>query len=234
MDRYTALAALFDYPAEDYGARVRRAADCIRNAFPEPAARLDAFLAALPDAGDLSRADALTEVQEVFTRSFDVQPITTLSVGYLMFGDDYKRGELMVQLGREQRECGVDCGGELPDHLPNVLRLLAVWGDRAVAEEFVGAILVPAMERMLAEFAAPRSAQRDRLYLRHFRTLIDVPGRATLFEAPLRAVLAVLQSDFEPEVAVHPAGQNEFLRSVVRELQLESEDGDASTRSGTV
>jgi hypothetical protein len=44
----------------------------------------------------------------------------------------------------------------------------------------------------------------------------------------------VLQSDFEPEVAVHPAGQNEFLRSVVRELQLESEDGDASTRSGTV
>jgi nitrate reductase assembly molybdenum cofactor insertion protein NarJ len=52
----------------------------------------------------------------------------------------------MVNLGREQRAAGVAVGSELPDHLPNVLRLIAVWPDRDLVAELVSEILRPALE----------------------------------------------------------------------------------------
>ena len=69
-----------------------------------------------------------------------------------MFGDDYKRGELFVNLNREHAKAGVDCGSELPDHLPNVLRSIAKWEHEELVAEFVEEILHPALARMIAEF----------------------------------------------------------------------------------
>ena len=85
---------------------------------------------------------------------------------------------------------------------------------------------------MLAEFSVHRTAERDQAYLRHFRTMIDVSeGRRTLFAFPLAAVLEVLRSDFDL-VAPQPAPRNsDFLRSVVRELELESDDHKVIRRS---
>jgi hypothetical protein len=37
----------------------------------------------------------------LFTRSFDVQAVTTLDLGYIVFGEDYKRGELLVNRAPE-------------------------------------------------------------------------------------------------------------------------------------
>jgi nitrate reductase assembly molybdenum cofactor insertion protein NarJ len=232
MAHYASLAALLDYPTRDYPVLTRRAQESLEMCYPLVAEQLGGFLCALPASGDLLPVDALSELQEIYTRSFDIQPITTLSTGYILFGDDYKRGELMVNLGREQREAGIDCGSELPDHLPNVLRLIANWSNLALREEFVTEILHPALERMLAEFSVHRTAERDQAYLRHFRTMIDVSeGRRTLFAFPLAAVLEVLRSDFDlvaPQVAPR---NSDFLRSVVRELELESDDHKVIRRS---
>ena len=136
------------------------------------AAHIDAFAKALPTDGGPFDPEALDEVQEVFTRSFDVQSITTLGVGYVMFGDDYKRGEMLVNLNRELRDAGIDPGTELPDHLPNVLRLISRWEDRELAAEFVEEILHPALERMIAEFGTRHMEARNGLYKKHFKTLI--------------------------------------------------------------
>ena len=89
-----------------------------------------------------------------------------------MFGDDYKRGEMLVNLNRELRDHGINCGSELPDHLPNVLRLIARWRDRELAAEFVREILHPALEMMIAEFGQRRMEARNGLYQKHFKTLI--------------------------------------------------------------
>ena len=77
---------------------------------PPRCGHIDAFAKALPTDGGPFDPEALDEVQEVFTRSFDVQSITTLGVGYVMFGDDYKRGEMLVNLNRELRDAGIDPG----------------------------------------------------------------------------------------------------------------------------
>ncbi|OGU10050.1 MAG: hypothetical protein A2W29_02790 [Gemmatimonadetes bacterium RBG_16_66_8] len=222
---YDDFAGLFDYPQVDYPARVHRIRELLAGRYPAAVARLGALSNALPTDGEMLAAAALDEVQEIFTRSFDVQPITTLSVGYVMFGDDYKRGELLVHLNRETREAGVSCGSELADHLPNVLRLIARWQDPALLVEFVGDILHPALERMIAEFGLERMEQRHRLYEKHFKTVIaSSADRGTMFREPLTALVLVLKEDFALGELVRPEHHSDFLRSIGRELDIETDE----------
>ena len=223
LAHYEQLAALFEYPQRDYPAQVHRVRQLLERRHPLAAAELDSFARALPSDGVTFSAEVLDEVQEIFTRSFDVQSITTLGVGYVMFGDDYKRGELLVNLNREHREARVDCGSELSDHLPNVLRLIARWQDRALIEEFVEEILQPALHQMIAEFGTERMEQRNRLYKKHFKTLIASSAeRGTIFRRPLAALTAVIDGDFGSWERERPEQKSDFLRSISQELDIES------------
>lgn len=223
LSHYDAFAALFDYPDAGYGAHVWAAHGTVVEHCPEAAARLETFAASLPD--------AVTEIQEIFTRSFDIQAITTLSVGYLLFGDDYKRGELLANLNREHRAAGVDCGRELSDHLPNVLRLIARWADHDLATELVQEVVRPAVERMLGEFGPARMEQRNRLYAKHFKTLIASSAeRGTMFREPLAALAAVLDRDFPRSERKPPARNSDFLESLGRELDIEATEGRPTSR----
>lgn len=229
---YEHLARLFDYPRADYPLWVQSVYDLLAGRYVVAAARIAEFAQALPTRGEPFSQEALDEIQEIFTRSFDVQAITTLGVGYLMFGDDYKRGEVLVNLRREQREAGVDCGNELPDHLPNVLRLLARWEDLEVRREFVEWILYPAVEQMIEEFDVRRTAVRDEMYRKHYKTLlVTSPDRGTMFRHPLEALRDVLQSDFSPREYRPLEKSNDFLTGVRRELEIEEREGLASTPS---
>jgi nitrate reductase assembly molybdenum cofactor insertion protein NarJ len=219
---YEHLARLFDYPGSDYPRWVQSVYDLLAGRYVLAAAHIDAFAKLLPTEGEPFTQEALDEAQEVFTRSFDVQAVTTLGVGYLMFGDDYRRGELLVNLQREQMAVGIDGGGELPDHLPNVLRLLARWEDRETAEELVALVLHPAVERMIDEFDLRRTAARDELYRKHYRTLIVTsPERGMMFRHPLEAVREVLRADFAPPEYRPPRRSGDFLRALGKELEIE-------------
>ena len=226
---YEHLARLFDYPQRDYPTWVQAAYDLLKGRYVIAAAGINAFAQTLPTDGEPFTPEALDEVQEIFTRSFDVQSITTLGVGYVMFGDDYKRGEVLVNLSRELRDVGIDCGTELPDHLPTVLRLIARWEDRELAEEFVQEILHPALEMMIGEFGERRMEARNGLYRKHFKTLIvSSPERGTMFREPLSSILEVLRQDFDLSERVPPERDNDFLRSIGRELEIEATAGSPS------
>ena len=230
---YEHLARLFDYPQRDYPAWVQSVYDLLVGRYLVAATHIDAFAKILPTEGEPFSPEAMDEIQEIFTRSFDVQPITTLGVGYVMFGDDYKRGELLVNLASEQRAVGVDCGSELPDHLPNVLRLIARWEDRGLVEEFVAEILYPAVERMIEEFDVRRMTERNELYRKHFKTLIVTSAeRGTMFREPLEAVREVLRVDFDVSASRPPEEANDFLRSLERELEIEAEGGRTTSPGG--
>jgi nitrate reductase assembly molybdenum cofactor insertion protein NarJ len=231
---YERLAALFEYPKPDYPIVVRELCSLLEKRYPAAANELEAFARALPGDGEALSEEQLDEVQEVFTRSFDVQSITTLGVGYVMFGDDYKRGEVLVNLNREHREAGVDCGSELPDHLPNVLRLVARWQDPEILAEFVEEILHPALRMMIEEFGPSRMQERNRLYKKHFKTLIaSSDERGTIFRTPLVALVAVLDEDFSFSPREIAESASDFLRSVSRELEIEASEGRPS-KSGSI
>jgi len=223
--QYELLADLFEYPERDYPARVRATRETLAGHYPAAGDKLTSFAAAVPGAGESFSGEELDEMQEIFTRSFDVQSITTLSVGYIMFGDDYKRGELMVNLNREHREAGVDCGNELSDHLPNVLRLIARWRDQELVAELVEEILHPALVMMIEEFDSQRMEQRNKLYKKHFKTLIvSSQQRGAMFREALAAVVDVLKEDFDLAARQPQEPRSDFLRSIDRELHIEANE----------
>jgi nitrate reductase assembly molybdenum cofactor insertion protein NarJ len=234
LAHYERLAALFEYPEPDYPIVVRALCDLLEARYPAAATELEALARALPGDGEAFSEEQLDEVQEIFTRSFDVQAITTLGVGYVMFGDDYKRGEVLVNLNREHREVGIDCGTELPDHLPNVLKLVARWQDPEIRAEFVEEILHPALRMMIEEFGSSRMEERNRLYEKHYKTLIaSSEDRGTIFRIPLAALVAVLEEDFSFSPREISAPGSDFLRSIDRELEIEATEGRPS-KSGSM
>ena len=220
---YELLASLFVYPGVDYAGRAERAVQGLCGRFPEAATQVQRFLSLLPWRAGASPDQAeLYELQEIYTRSFEVQAMTTLDVGYVCFGDDYKRAEVLVNLNREHRAAGVDCGLELSDHLPNVLRLLARWNDDELAAELVQQIVSPAVRQMVTEFDPERMAQRNALFERHHRTLIESSAlRATMFQHPLAAVASVLEAEFGSVESELPQHSTDFLRSIKRELEIQ-------------
>ena len=215
---YCLIAELFEYPAEDFPRKVREITDCVSNRYPEAAAALNRLLDLLP-------APDVAAMQELFLRSFDVQAITTLDVGYVLFGDDYKRGKLLAHLSREHRTVENDCRKELADHLPNMLRLIGMHPDQALVEELVSEILAPALRAMIGEFSAERIQRKNESYKKHYKTIIDTPPvsreAVTLYQLALKALYAVFEQDFALTEASVPAATNDFFASLQRENQIE-------------
>jgi nitrate reductase assembly molybdenum cofactor insertion protein NarJ len=94
----------------------------------------------------------LSQQEEYYTSTFDVQPVSTLDIGYVLFGDDYRRGVFLVNIKKEHIKTGNDCGSELPDHLPNILTLLPLIKDEKMAEELSVSLLIPALEEIISRF----------------------------------------------------------------------------------
>jgi len=216
--QYQLLASLLEYPDADYPQRVRKIREGLDDIYSSAVNELDQFLELLP-------ADDLTTMQELYTRSFDVQATTTLDVGYVLFGDDYKRGVLLANLNSEYREAEIDTGTELADHIPNLLRLMAILKDEEVLRDLAYAILAPALLEMIREFSPERLEKRNKSYKEHYKTLIEAPvvkiNAFTLYQHALKALYEVLKQDFSLIEEIPLKRTNDFLTSVGRENDIE-------------
>lgn len=217
-NHYRLLAALFEYPDADYPQRVGEIKTFLDGRYAKAGAELDRFLAFLP-------AHDLMTMQELFTRSFDVQAVTTLDIGYVLFGDDYKRGEMLANLNREHNEAGVDCGTELADYLPNILRLMAALGDEELIHDLANEIIAPALRDMTGEFDPGRVEKRNVSYKKHYKTLIENPAvqseAVTLYQFALKTLYEVLKQDFALIEKIPLKLTSDFLTSVGRENEIE-------------
>jgi nitrate reductase molybdenum cofactor assembly chaperone len=216
--QYELLAPLFEYPSTGFPDRVLDIRDYLDARYADAAAELGRFIEFLP-------ANDLEAMQELFTRSFDVQAATTLDIGYVLFGDDYKRGILLANLNREHRAANIDTGTELGDYIPNLLRLMAVIEDEEVLHDLAYAILGPALLEMIGEFSTERIEKRNEKYEKHYKTLIETPAVATeavtLYQFALKSLYAVLRQDFALIASIPLQRSSEFLASVSRENRIE-------------
>ena len=114
---YDSLAGLFTYPGGDHCELLE---ECHR------------LLAEIPDAAALverfaERTAGLGPegLEELYTHTFDLSPVCSLEVGWHLFGENYSRGEFLVEMRQELRRAGIEESGELPDHLSHVLGAVA-------------------------------------------------------------------------------------------------------------
>ena len=150
-----------------------------------------------------------------------MQASTTLDLGYLLFGDDYKRAQLLVNLSREHREVGNDCGLELADHLPNVLRLLPLLQDEKLRDDLSDKLVYSGLKKMTREFNAGNLKKKNEVYIRHHKTLITLSKQyGTIYQKPLLVLLLVIEQDFNIEI-IPDKKSSDFLGSIATEMNIE-------------
>lgn len=189
FEHYQLFSKLFCYPGTDFFRHVEAVRNWLQTFHPEAALPMEAFYQAV-STGDIDY------VQALYTRSFDVQAITTLDVAYVLFGDDYKRGEILSHLNREHLKVQNDCGSELADYLPNMLSLIAKLEDEELRQELVQEILTPALQKMIQEFVPAKLEQKNKLYKKHYKTLIEEPGHdPRVYQHALKALYCVMRKE---------------------------------------
>jgi nitrate reductase delta subunit len=124
---------------------------------------------AAPDFAEAIAALSDTELEELYVQSFEMNPDRALEIGWHLFGEQYERGEFLVKMRVELRRYGIPETTELPDHLSQVLRLLARLPD-ADAAAFAAQFAAPALEKIAAALEGSGSpyerliqAVRDRI-----------------------------------------------------------------------
>lgn len=136
------LCPLFEYPSADFITAAVRCETGVRTVDPGAAAALRAFIAEV-------RSLPLAEREELFIKTFDMNVRCTLDLGWQLFGEDYNRGLFLAKVRTLLAQYGIEETHELPDHVSQVLRLLAHM-PRDEAAHFAGACVLPALQKSLA------------------------------------------------------------------------------------
>jgi nitrate reductase delta subunit len=138
-----ALAELLGYPAAGLAERARACARLAAPSSPAAALRLERFARACG-------ARPPGQLEELYVAAFDLGPVCVPYLGVHLLGEGRARGVLLARLRAMQRAAGVSPGGELPDHVCEVLRLLAAAPDHADRDALLEDGLAPAAAKMLA------------------------------------------------------------------------------------
>lgn len=169
LENYGILAEWFRYPVPRKENPEEGWVRIVSSYGREPVSKLEPFLIHWKER-------SLEEKQEYYISTFDVQALCHLDIGYVLFGEDYRRSVFLVHVKKEQELAGNDCGRELPDHLPNMLTLLPKIRDDQLAEELVCSILIPALNKMIRDFGPNKNVYKSLLEILVIMMNSDLPG----------------------------------------------------------
>ncbi len=132
---------------------------------------LDECRAALERLRERTSVLSLSELQGLYTRTFDLSPLCSLEVGWQLYGEDYARGSFLAYMRSVLAAHGVAERGELPDHLAHVLPAIARMP--AGADDLRQRAALPAVRKMLKVFEGQANPYAD--LLRATAILLEIP-----------------------------------------------------------
>ena len=168
MEIYKYIADLFRYPTVETLKSIPWVSDYLAQKDIVLSTKFEPFV-------EFHSKKSITELEEHYIRTFDVQAICHLDIGYIIFGDDSKRGRFLYHIKEEQENANNDCGSDLADFLPNMLTLLSKNGNKDFAEELSVSILIPALLHISQKLESENS----------------------IFNIPVEILISLLKMDFD-------------------------------------
>ncbi|TAK57774.1 MAG: nitrate reductase molybdenum cofactor assembly chaperone [Bacteroidetes bacterium] len=144
---YTMFSKLFAYPEEGYREAMREAGNALTVpdcGLVQSKEQLDAFL-------QKTNELTLDDFEELYTRTFDINPVANLEIGWHLWGEAYERGAFLVNMRTLLKQHGITESSELPDHLTHVLAALGKM-ERNEAQEFTATFLKKALDKIVEGF----------------------------------------------------------------------------------
>src|SRR5215831_9702222 len=176
----------------------------LANLLEYPDVRFDSNVTAGPDEDRLASfrsriaALSLADLQELYARTFDLNPACALEVGYHLCGANYKRGECLAHLRESEAPFELGQQQQLPDYLPVLLRLITRLDDQELRASLITECLIPAIEKMLKTFADAANPYGS--LLEAVRASLQAEACAQQAAAPVtfhaRATLPVMNASF--------------------------------------
>lgn len=190
-NHYIVFANLLRYPGKDYTVKAQECLNMLQKNYPEAAEEIRPF-------ADYISSHSEDEREELYTKTFDVQPICYLDLGYVLFGEDYKRGAFLLHMQEEQLKANNDCGTDLSDNISNILTLYTKTDNQALLDELAVKILIPGLEKMIGEFKQARIDLKIQALKKMHRALIQEElNTGNVYRNLFSALLFVLKKDFE-------------------------------------
>ena len=168
MGLYQLFSDIVDYPNFHLSAKVKECIHILSSRKDRAATLLEEFQAFFEET-------SLNRVQEIFTKTFDLQAECSPYIGYHLFGEGSHRAMFMAGLKESYRMVDLPLTNELPDHLSVILRFLETSSDPEEKEELIYLCLVPALGKMLDGFG----------------------GEGDPYQRVLESLLIVIQQDME-------------------------------------
>lgn len=147
-----ALARLFCYPTEETVQAAELLFVLLQEESPEASRSASEF-------GAYLEPRHVHDLEENYSRTFDINPACALEIGWHLFGEEYARGLFLVRLRGEMQLRGLEESAELPDHITHVLGVVAEM-DHDEAQRFVQACVLPAVDKMLEKLDEAESPYR--------------------------------------------------------------------------
>lgn len=191
---WRAFAEVVEYPTDGVADAAHVCAALLEPGSPGAAAAMARFAV-------FAKAALRGELEEAYTRTFDLDQSRCPYVGFHLFGESYKRSVFLLRLKAEARSSGIELGTELADHLAILLRLLASSADAALKAELVTEALLPALHRMLRSAAPDDAAAASPDPPTAYRAVLDalVVALERYFPAPPREpAVATVSGEAEP------------------------------------
>jgi nitrate reductase molybdenum cofactor assembly chaperone NarJ/NarW len=142
------FACLLEYPTSALGAQAGQCGEVLSAAGSPATPAMVRFCGCVEQV-------PLARMEELYTRTFDLQAVCSPYVGYHLFGDSYQRGLFMARLNEGYRIRGFSAGSELPDHVAIVLRFLEAGAEDEFSETLLREGLLPALDKMSGAFDSP-------------------------------------------------------------------------------
>lgn len=148
------FAELLEYPHHSPLTMLGECRDLTETLSPDAAAKLAVFRV-------FAEGATIGKLQEEYTRAFDMDETHSLYVGYHLLGESYKRSALLLELKQLYRTQGMEVSGELADHLPVVLRFLAVCKDHEISKEILEEAVWPVLDMMAKKDEKSETAAKE-------------------------------------------------------------------------
>ena len=122
------IAPLLQYPGSDYKLK-------LENVIAVLAANCPAAVSPLEDFKKQIATLSTEDLEELYTRTFDVAPLASPYISVHIYGDEnFDRGNLMATLATKFEEHGFEHENELPDHLALLLKFSGYLSEEELKE----------------------------------------------------------------------------------------------------
>lgn len=160
------LANMLEYPQEDFPKKINELNDQMTNLNTK-----DDSMNLLKEFIEFVNIHKIEELQELYIKTFEVNPICSLYASIHLFGEEsFKRSDFMARLKQAYNEYGMAFDEkELPDFIPIILRFTIYLKDEKRLEDFIKRCILKPLSTMIETLGNKSNPYKSLMeYIRKF------------------------------------------------------------------